>query len=137
MNFVGECPPDHDGLTACKGGMHELYWKNGYLFLWALIFLVSGAAIVSFVLLGIIPLPTSPFRSPPVAAAYEEKEDGEKRRSPKVEPGKVEPGKVDKVESGFPMVAVAAAAEAAEPFNKEMKESDSRDGAEGTFRRET
>ena len=58
MNFVGECPPDHDGLTACTGGIHELYWDNGYLFLWGLILLVTVAAIVSFVLLGIIPLPT-------------------------------------------------------------------------------
>lgn len=30
MNFVGECPPDHDGLSACPGGIKELFWPDGY-----------------------------------------------------------------------------------------------------------
>jgi len=57
MNFVGECPPDHDGLSACKGGIKELFWPGGYMYVWILILLVSLIAILCFMSLGIIQLP--------------------------------------------------------------------------------
>ena len=74
MNFVGECPPDHDGLTACPGGIHELYWPGGYLYLWCLILLVTGVALVSFVMLGIIKIPRCSSRKS--AAGYATKSGG-------------------------------------------------------------
>mmetsp|Transcript_15988 Transcript_15988/g.29928 ORF Transcript_15988/g.29928 Transcript_15988/m.29928 type:complete len:520 (-) Transcript_15988:42-1601(-) len=61
MNFVGECPPDHDGLTACTGGIPELFWPSGYMYVWILIVIVSISAVVSFWVLGIISLPKLPF----------------------------------------------------------------------------
>ncbi|GMI18729.1 hypothetical protein TrLO_g4596 [Triparma laevis f. longispina] len=61
MNFVGECPPDHDGLSACKGGIPELFWPGGYIYVWILIAIVSVSAIVSFWVLGIISLPRLPW----------------------------------------------------------------------------
>ena len=61
MNFVGTCEegtePGIDGTLACTGGIHELYWKFGYEYIWSLIGIVCFGALYCFWLIGIIPTP--------------------------------------------------------------------------------